>query len=122
MTALVWPDYVATEADGYAVADGSTVARTPFDDGFTRQERRFTSALTALAITALIASDADYARFRAWAADCAHRWFAWSAPESGAVHQARVRGGAGGIEYTALIGGDGRRTWEAALTLEGFGL
>ena len=119
---LVWPDFVATVADGYAVADDSSVSRTPFDDGFVRQERRFASALTALAITAIINGDRDYGRFRAWAGDCAHRWFAWTPPESGTLHQVRVRGGAGGIEYTARIGSDGRRTWEATLTLEGVGL
>ena len=119
---LVWPDYAAIEADGYAVADDPNVARTPFDDGLIRQERRYASALTALGVTALLLSDADYRRFRAWAADCAHRWFAWTAPEDGSVHQVRVRGGAGGIEYTARIGGDSRRSWEAALTLEGVGL
>ena len=119
---LVWPYYVAVEADGYAVADDPNVARTPFDDGLIRQERRYASALTALRVTALLPSDADYRRFRAWAADCAHRWFAWTAPESGSVHQVRVRGGAGGIEYTARIGGGGQRSWEAALTIEGAGL
>ena len=122
MSGLVWPDYVAVEADGYGVADDPNVARTPFDDGFVRQERRFASALTALRLTVLIADDDDYARFRAWAADRAHQWFAWTAPETGILHQARVRGGAGGIEYTARIGGDSRRSWEAALTLEGVGL
>ena len=119
---LVWPDYAAIEAEGYAVADDTNVQRTPFDDGLVRQERRHASALTALRVTTLFADDADYRRFRAWAADCAHRWFAWTAPEDGSVHQVRVRGGAGGIEYTARIGGDGRRSWEAALTLEGVGL
>ncbi len=116
---LVWPDYVAVEADGYGVADDPNVARTPFDDGFVRQERRFASALTALRLTVLIANDDDYERFRTWAGDCAHGWFAWTAPETGALHQARVRGGAGGIEYTAHVGGDGRRSWDATLTLEG---
>ena len=119
---LVWPDYVAVEADGYAVADDTDVERTPFDDGLVRQERRYASALTALSVTALITGDADYARFRAWARDCAHRWFAWTAPETGAQHRVRVRGGAGGIAYAARIGGDGRRAWEATLTLEGVGL
>ena len=122
MTGLVWPDYVAVEADGYAVADDANVARTPFDDGFVRQEQRFASALTALRLTVLIANDDDLRRFRAWAGDCAHRWFAWTAPESGTRHQARVRGGAGGVDYTALIGGVGRRTWEATSDLEGAGL
>ena len=61
---LVWPEYVAVEADGYGVVDDNDVDRTPFDDGLVRQERRYASALTALSITALLASDADYARFR----------------------------------------------------------
>ena len=107
---LVWPSYAAVEADGYGVTDDNDVDRTPFDDGLIRQERRYASALTALSITALLANDGDYRRFRAWAGGCAHRWFAWTAPESGSVHQVRVRGGAGGIEYTARVGGDGRRT------------
>ena len=119
---LVWPSYASVEADGYTVADDNDVFRSPFDDGLIRQERRYASALTALSITVLIANDGDYRRFRAWAADYAHRWFAWTAPESGGVHQARVRGGAGGIEYTARVGGDGRRTWEAALVIEGVDL
>ena len=121
-TGLVWPVYVAIEADGYAVADDTDVERTPFEDGLVRQERRYASALTALDVRVLIAGDDDYGRFRAWARDCAHRWFAWTAPETGAQHQVRVRGGAGGIEYTARVGGDGRRAWEATLTLEGVGL
>ena len=114
---LVWPEFVAVEADGYTVADDNDVDRSPFDDGLMRQERRYASALSALSITVLIANDGDYRRFRAWAGGCAHRWFAWTAPESGSVHQVRVRGGAGGIEYTARVGGDGRRTWEAALVI-----
>ena len=77
---LVWPSYAAVEADGYGVTDDNDVDRTPFDDGLIRQERRYASALSALSITVLIADDGDYRRFRAWAADCAHRWFAWTAP------------------------------------------
>ena len=119
---LVWPDYVAVEADGYGVRDDNDVERTPFDDGLIRQERRYASAMTALELTVLISGDADYRRFRAWAGDCAHRWFAWTAPETGTLHQVRVREGAGGIDYTARVGGDGRRSWEATLTLEGVGL
>ena len=119
---LVWPDYVAVEAEGYGVSDDNNVDRTPFDDGLIRQERRYSSAMTALSVTLLIAGDADYGRFRAWARANAHRWFAWTAPETGAVHQVRVRGGAGGIDYSARVGGDGRRSWEATLALEGVGL
>ena len=122
MSGLVWPDYVAVEADGYGVADDNNVDRTPFDDGLIRQERRFASAMTALDLSVLIASDEDYRRFRVWSASCAHRWFSWTAPETGTLHQVRVRGSAGGIEYTARVGRDGRRPWQATLTLEGVGL
>ena len=97
-----------------ARSDDNNVDRTPFDDGLIRQERRYASAMTALSITALLESDADYGRFRAWAREYAHRWFAWTAPETGAVHRVRVRGGAGGIDYSgarrrrppALVGGN----------------
>ena len=119
---LVWPDYAAVEAEGYGARDGRSVDRTPFDDGLVRQERRYSSVMTALEITALLADDAAYRRFRAWARGCAHRWFAFTPPETGAVHRVRVRGGAGGIAYGARIGPDGRRAWEATLTLEGVGL
>ncbi len=120
--APVWPDYVGVEADGHAARDDRTVDRTPMDDGMVRQERRFSSAMTALDLRVLIESDSDYRRFRAWARETAHRWFAFTPPETAAAHRVRVRGGAGGIEYTARVGGDGRRVWEAALVLEGVGL
>ena len=59
---LVWPSYAAVEADGYGVTDDNDVDRTPFDDGLIRQERRYASALTALSITALLASDGGLSR------------------------------------------------------------
>ena len=117
---LVWPSYAAVEADGYGVTDDSDVDRTPFDDGLIRQERRYASALSALSITALLANDARLCGASAPGPP--------GAPTAGlpgprrkaaAFHQVRVRGGSGGIEYTARIGGDGRRTWEAALTDRG---
>ena len=121
---LVWPsNTLRSRRTATACATITNVDRTPFDDGLVRQERRYASALTALSITALLASDADYAalprvgRLTARTAGLHGRRL-----RPARVHQVRVRGGAGGIEYTARVGGDGRRAWEAALVIEGVGL
>ena len=116
----VWPDYASVQAGGYAVGRDADVARTPFDDGLVRQVKRYTAALTVRRVTALLADDAAYGRFRAWAADHAHAWFAWTDPEDGRAREVRVRGGAGGIQYRAHVDAGGARRWEAALELEGY--
>ena len=104
--------------EGYGVRDDPTVDRTPFDDGLIRQERRYSSAMTALATTVLIESDADYRRFRAWAREAhrgqnAHRWLPGRRRRASAVHQATwSRDGAGGIEpdgAAATAGARGRQ-------------
>ncbi len=114
----VWPAHARILADGYALAQDPDVRRTAFDDGMIRQEKRYRSALEVRRIVAWLATDADLAQFRAWARASAHTWFAWT-DEAGVARRVRVRGGAGGISYTARIGPDRRRSWEAALELEG---
>ena len=57
--------------------------------------------------------------FAAWAAEDAHRWFAWADPEDGLAREVRVRGGAGGIQYQAL-GAGSRRRWVLTCELEGY--
>ena len=114
-----WPDYAAIVADGYGTRQDADIARTPFDDGLVRQEKRYTAALTARRITAHLAGDEDYGRFRQWAARHAHRWFAWTDPEDGVAREVRVRGGAGAIQYRARVRG-GRRRWELTCELEGY--
>jgi len=104
-----WPDYAPVAADGYAVRQDADIARTPFDDGLARQEERYTTVLTARRLTAHLAGDEDYRRFRAWAAEHAHAWFVWSDPEDGVARQVRVRGGAGAIQYRARARGGRRR-------------
>ena len=101
-----WPD-----AGLAGLGQDTDVERTPFDDGMVRQEKRYTAAL--------LESDADLVRFRTWARQHAHTWFAWQDPEDGTVRNARVRGGAGGIAYTARVTGDQRRMWELSYELEG---
>ena len=120
MNAGIWPDYVAVEADGYGVRDDPTVDRTPFgrpDPPGAPLLQRHDGARD----TVLIESDADYRRFRAWARENAHRWFAWTAPESGAHQARRPR-----WRRRDRVHGARRRrqpaSWEATLTLEGIGL
>lgn len=113
-----WPDYAVIQADGYGVRQDPDVRRTPLDDGLVRQEKSYDSALDVRRITAHLGDDEALGRFRAWAKEHAHRWFAWSDPEDGLVREVRVRGGAGGIEYRARVQG-GRRRWVLICELEG---
>ena len=116
--AAAWPAADAPILAGdYTLGQDPDVARTPWDDGMVRQERRYSAALTVRQVTALIADDAALARFRAWARAQAHGWFAWR-DDDGVSRQARVRGGAGGIRYVAHVRG-GRRRWEARCEIEG---
>ena len=118
MAGAAFPAWVHVIGDGYAGGQDIDVARTTFDDGFVQQVKRFTAAQETRALEIVIDSDAGYVRFRAWARARAHAWFAWTDPEDGVTREARVRGGAGGIEYRASVSG-GVRSWEASLTLEG---
>ena len=116
--AAAWPAADAPIlAGGYTLGQDPDVARTPWDDGMVRQERRYSAALTVRQVTALLADDAALARFRVWARAHAHGWFSWP-DDDGVSRQARVRGGAGGIRYVAHVRG-GLRHWEARCEIEG---
>ena len=112
-----WPDYAAIEADGLTVRAESDVERTPYDDGSVRQAKRFSSVLVGHAITVLLDDDGAYNLFRGWAAANAAAFFEFPRSDDGSTAMARVRGGAGGIEYTARVSGLKRR-WEAQMTIE----
>ncbi|MCY3878605.1 MAG: hypothetical protein OXF74_05420 [Rhodobacteraceae bacterium] len=113
-----WPDYADIRADGYSAGSGETHARTPFDDGMVRQERRFASALRTRRLTVLLSSDADQARFDAWVRDSGGAWFDFTDTETGGRVRARIEGGAGGVRYRARTVRN-RRRWEASMTIEG---
>ncbi|MYE01466.1 MAG: hypothetical protein F4Y03_09325 [Alphaproteobacteria bacterium] len=115
---MAWPAYANVTADGYGKGRDRDVERTPFDDGMVGQEKRFDSAARTRRVRGWLASDADQVRFEAWAEREAHTWFAWTDTEDGAQRQARVRNGAAGIRYAAVVR-DGRRTWDFELELEG---
>lgn len=116
---MAWPAHARVLGDGYGLGQDSDVERTAFDDGAVRQEKRFTSPLETRRVQGYLDSDADLARFRAWAQEAAHAWFDWRDTEDGVTRRVRVRGGAGGIRYTARVRGGGR-TWDFQLELEGF--
>ena len=116
----VWPAYAAVRAAGYVVRESATARRTAWEDGAVRQARSFAASFTERRIVALLDSDADRTRFRAWAAEYAHAWFVWADPDDGVRRRVRVVGGAGGVEYRAQVRrGDRARRWEATLVLEG---
>lgn len=119
MAIAVWPEYADVVVENYRTSVDSDVARTEFDSGATRQAVIRHAALTTRTLVVLLADDADYVRFRAWAAAAAARWFVWVDPEDAVARQVRVRGGQGGISYTARMGGGSVRRWEARCTLEG---
>lgn len=116
---MPWPAYAPVVAPGYGLGQEPDVERTAFDDGAVRQAKRYTAALRVRRVTALLDSDEDLNRFQEWAAVEAHRFFDWTDPEDGNTRRVRVRGGAGGIRYTAAVSAAGRR-WQAELELEGY--
>ena len=115
---IEWPTYVSVRADGYAIRHQPVVRRTEWDDGAVRQEQVRTASMVMRVVTVLIDTDADLARWRTWAAEHAATWFGWTDPDDGIKRRARVAGGVGGIQYTAVVRGPARR-WEARLVIEG---
>ena len=112
-----WPDYAAIGGD-YAARPAPQTERATFDDGAVRQARIASRPVLLRDIVAHIPG-ARLGAFRDWAHAHAHAWFAWADPGAdGAVHSARVVGGAHGIAYrqTARAGAP---DWEARMTLEG---
>lgn len=114
-----WPDYARVVAPDYGVREAETTERTQFEDGGLRQARAFTNAFTIRQIVAVLDNDADRIRFRTWAASHAHEWFSWADPDDGVLRRVRVVGGAGGIDYRAVVSPSRTRNWRARLTLEG---
>ena len=116
--AAQWPAWAKVQAGGNRRGRDNDVDRTPLEDGLQRQAKRYRGALRTLDIVVLLADDDELERFEEWAEAFAHTWFAWSSPVTGAVSQAKVRGGFGAIETISAVA-NGRRRWEARLTLEG---
>lgn len=115
---MAWPSYAEVIAQGFGPGADGNVERTPFDDGMIRQERRYPAALKTLRVTALL--DAGrLADFRTWADASAHAWFDFPTPLAAGNARARVRGGAGGIDYELQAERRGKVQWAATMTLEG---
>ena len=112
-----WPDYAAIGGD-YAARLAPQTERAAFDDGAVRQARTTTRPVLLREVVAHVPG-ARFEAFRSWARAHARDWFAWADPGAdGAVHSARVVGGAHGIAYAQTARG-GAPAWEARMTLEG---
>ena len=112
-----WPDYAAIGGD-YAARLAPQTERAIWDDGAVRQARTTTRPVLLREVVAHVPG-ARFEAFRSWARAHARDWFAWADPGAdGAVHSARVVGGAHGIAYAQTARG-GAPAWEARMTLEG---
>lgn len=116
---MAFPDYALILAPGYQVGRASDVQRTTMEDGAVRQAKVYTAAPKLRTIEVLLESDADQARFDAWAGESAHAPFAWVDPEDGTARNVVVQGGHGGITYRAQVTPGLRRWWIASMVLEG---
>lgn len=118
---LPWPAYARIQVDGYRLGWTAAVARTQLDDGMVRQARRGRAMQRTIDCTVLIDSDADRERFETWAAGLDNDWMllpvGYGGPER-APRLARIAGGRGGVQWTAVVAPSLRRRWRAELRLE----
>jgi len=124
--AAIWPGYARVDA-AIEIVGAATTERTTFDDGSVRQVRRFSRARARRRIVAWLTgstenaiartADEDLARFRAWAAACAHRRFAFP-DETGSTIDVRVIGGEAGLLYSAQVSPAAARIWRIETELE----
>ena len=117
MTGPAWPAYARIRAD-YALSAAPAVARTPWDDGAVRQARIYTEDVLAREVEAHVPDD-RLPDFRRWISGFGARYFAWPDPIDGAVYEARIRGGAGGVRYRQTRRSPGPPLWEVSMTIEG---
>ena len=96
----IWPDYVRIVAAELSSSADPAPEPARFDDGSLRRPRGPEDPLEVRRVTVAFDSDADADAFRTWLRDFAAKWFAWADPADGILREARVRGGAGGVEWT----------------------
>ena len=113
-----WPDYAEIGGD-YTARFAPAEERAAFDDGAARQARAATRPVLLREIAAWVPA-ARLGDFRAWARGHARSWFAFADPGAdGAIHTARVVGGAHGIAWRQVARAAGAPVWEGRMTLEG---
>lgn len=91
-----FPNYVVLLNKGYEVSRASALKRTQFDDGFSKQYKRFSRVLVERPVVYGAKSKADYTSFITWFNTTINRgadWFDWTDPKSGTVVTARIKDG-----------------------------
>lgn len=120
---MSWPAWAPLAADGWRIGWQAPRRRIAYDDGMAGEGPAGATRLERHEVEALLASDADRARFEAWLdALPSTGWPVLVAlPPAGAVRACRIAGGRGGVRWHSESGpgpGATRRRWRAACTLE----
>ena len=116
MANQIWPAYARIHADE-TFARRPDVARTEYDDGAVQQRRIYTQGTYVRQITAELGTRAT--DFDAWAEAHAHRYFLARGPQDAVWRQARVIGGASGIQYRQVGTSASGPLWTLECSLEG---
>ncbi len=91
-----FPTYAILLREGFKVQRASAVKRTEFEDGFSKQQRRWSRVLVARPVVYGFSSKTDYQNFITWFNTQINRgadWFDWTDPTSETAVQARIVGG-----------------------------
>jgi hypothetical protein len=92
-----FPTYAVLLRDGFKVRRNSAVTRTEFEDGFTKQQKRWSRVLVSRDVVYGFSTKANYLAFLTWFNVDINRgasWFDWPDPTTGIVIQARIASGA----------------------------
>lgn len=103
MTMPTFPAYAQFVRDGFKPKREKNALRTPFEDGYSKQDPINSRRLTSTSVKYLLRSSENRAAWDAWVEQelrFGTSWFAWTDPLDGNVKRARIRDGE--VEYEPL--------------------
>ncbi len=114
-----WPAYANPQVTPHQVDVDPGLARTPYDDGYTRQKRIYSAARHTLTVVVPLTQD-DKTLFAAWVRDDLNTGAnQFSFPLYGSSENVQAQIVAGRVRYV-LGDPQAERPWQAYLTLEFF--
>jgi len=117
MPVPTFPAYAQFVRDGFEPEREANALRTPFEDGYVKQDPVNSRRLTSTSIKYLLRTMADKAAFDAWVEQDLRfgtYWFNWVNPETLATVRARIREGK--VKYQPLT--NRLDEWAATFTIE----